>query len=450
MELKEFIVAVDLGTSKIRGIVASKDISGSIIVHASEKEDSNGCIKRGLIQNVDEAASKVKHLISKLEKIAKTKIGKIYIGVGGQSLISINDRIEHQLNDDAQITEEIFDAVKQGCLKKTYPGKEILEVIPSNYIVDGKKIVQPIGVYGSELTIDYTIILGKIAMMKNLKRMIEKLDVEIAGFLLSPLSAEFALSESEKMLGCAFVNMGAGTTTLTIFKDCILKYLVVIPLGGNTVTKDITSLQLLEKDAEQLKIRYGNAFIDSGSNEDIVLKLQNSEGFDSPEVSKSKLSQVCSLRYEEIIENVINQIKLSGLDKQIPSGIIISGGASNISGVVSLWKKKTDLDVKVGSFQRMVTSRSQVDLTKDSSFTTILGLCCMTNNINCYKPEPEPEIAPVSTNDALEKENTTSKDNDESIKKTQGKKSGFSFISKFVGDIFKDDGDEAEFNESNQ
>ncbi|MEG1585965.1 MAG: cell division protein FtsA, partial [Bacteroidales bacterium] len=259
MELTEFIAAVDLGTSKIVGIVGSKNTDGSLFIHAIEKEDSDACIKRGCIQNVDETASKVKRLITKLENRARCKIGKIYVGLGGQSLQSIDHKVTRQLNEETPITDQIIASLKEVSMQMPVGNKEILEIVPSEYLVDGKRVGQPVGVYGSEIEATHKIIIGRPVLRKNLNRMLEKIHLPLAGYILSPLAGASVLSEPEKSLGCVLVDFGAATTTVSIYKDGLLRHLAVIPLGGNTITKDIASLQLLENEAEKVKTYFGNA-----------------------------------------------------------------------------------------------------------------------------------------------------------------------------------------------
>ena len=279
--------------------------------------------------------------------------------------------------------------------------------------------------------------------MRNIKRVAENLDVEIAGFLLSPLANSYVLSEPDKSLGCVLVNMGSGTTTVSIYKDSVLRHLAVIPLGGNSVTKDIISLQLMEKDAEQLKIIYGNVNTDNQEDGDKILKLKNSDGFDTSEIRKDKLNHVCFCRNEEIIENIINQVKISGYEKQLPAGYILTGGASNMNGLISLFKKKTDSEVKIGTFQKIVTYKNNPDICKDASLSTLLGLIYM-GEVNCYKPEPVQPVIQETIVETVEPVIETANDLD------KDKKGKFKKLSSLFNVIFKEDEEEQEFSERSE
>lgn len=403
MELTEFIAAVDLGTSKIVGIVGSKRPDGSLLIHAIEKETSDSCIKRGCIQNVDETATKLKRLVTKLENRARCKIGKIYVGLGGQSLQSIDHRVTRQLNEDTPITDQIISSLKEVSMQMPVGNKEILEIVPSEYLVDGKRVGQPVGVYGTEIEATHKIIIGRPVLRKNLNRVLEKIHLPLAGYLLSPLAGACVLSEPEKSLGCVLVDFGAATTTVSIYKDGLLRHLAVIPLGGNTITKDIASLQLLENEAEKVKTYFGNAAPEMDESENKIIKHAANMSIDSPEIQMRTLHQVVLCRSEEIIENISNQLKIAGYDsKQLSVGFILTGGASNMKGLTSLLRKKTDMEVKFGAFQKPLASAQFAEIGKDVSYSVLLGLL-QRGDVNCSKeeepvvvaPEPEPEPEPA-------------------------------------------------------
>ena len=179
-------------------------------------------------------------IISRLENKTKSKIEKIYIGIGGQSIYSIEHKVNQQLMEETPITSQIIESLKEISMSNAYQNKEILDIIPSEYVIDGKKFTQPVGVYGSEIEVTHKVIVGRPSLKKNIMRMMEKLDVSLAGFILSPIAASTVMTEADKNLGAVLVDFGAGTTTLSIYKDGFLRYVSVIPIGGNTVTKDIS------------------------------------------------------------------------------------------------------------------------------------------------------------------------------------------------------------------
>ncbi len=401
IELTDFIAAIDLGTSKIAGIIGKKNPDGSLHIYAIDHEPSDSCIKRGCIQNVDSATQKVKQLITKLENQARCKIGKIYVGIGGQSIYSIDNKVIKILSEESQITNEHINELKAKSMDINVGNKEIIDVIPFEYIVDGQKTPEPVGVYGSEIEASHKVIIGRPIIKKNILRMIEKIDVEIAGFYISPLVVSHVLTEAEQNLGCILVDFGASTTSVSVYKDKLLRHLCVLPLGGDSITKDIASLQLLEKEAETVKVKFGSANPDIDESADTqVIKPTSTSVTDIPEIQLRTLHQIVLCRSEEIIENILNQIKLSGLDfSQLRSGFILTGGASNMKGLPELIKKKTDLDVKFGVFQEKITYPKNDNIARELDCSVLLGLL-ENGNINCHKeviapPEVEEKVVEV-------------------------------------------------------
>ncbi len=386
IELTDFIAAIDLGTSKIAGVIGKKNPDGSLHIYAIEHEPSDSCIKRGCIQNVDSATQKVKQLISKLENQARCKIGKLYVGIGGQSIYSIDNKVSKILSEESQITGDLIEELKAKSMGMNVGNKEIIDVIPFEYIIDGQKTTEPVGVYGSEIEASHKVIIGRPIIKKNILRMIEKIDVEIAGFYISPLASSQVLTEAEQNLGCILVDFGASTTSVSVYKDNLLRHLCVLPLGGDAITKDIASLQLLENEAEKVKIKFGSANPDIDENiETQIIKPTSNSVSDIPEIQLRTLHQIVLCRSEEIIENILNQIKLSGLDfSQLRSGFILTGGASALKGLPELIKRKSDLDIKFGVFQKKITFSKNNNISKELGFSVLLGLLA-NGTVNCHK-----------------------------------------------------------------
>ena len=423
MELTEFIAAVDLGTSKIVGIVGTKSADGSLEIHAVEKEDADACMKRGYIQNVDAAAVKVKRIIEKLEHTAKCHIGKLYVGISGQSIQSIDHKVSEVFSSEMQISDEIIEALKEKSKNHPISGsKEILDIVPSEYLVDGQKSQQPVGTYGSEIKATHKIIVGRPIIKKNIDRMLDKIQMPLAGYILSPLAAAATLSEPEKNLGCILVDFGAATTTVSIYKENMLRHLSVIPLGGDTITKDITSLQLVDREAEKVKIAFGNAAPEIEENEVGVIKQVANSQIDTPEIQLQTLHQVVLCRSEEILENVINQIKLAEFEsKNLGVGFVLTGGAANLKGLTALLRKKSEMEVKLGVFQKRIKYVANPDIRNEMSYAVLLGLLQL-GVINCSKPKEVDTTEESVVNEPEPVVENTSSAVDSNSNKTTGKK----------------------------
>ena len=144
MEISNYIAAIDLGSSKIVGIIGTKSEDNILSVHAVDREPADACIKRGCIENVEDAALKIKNVISRLETRTKSKIDKLYIGIGGQSIHSLDHNVNHQLNEETPITSQIIESLKEISMNNSFGNKDVLDVLPSEYLIDGKKVIQPL------------------------------------------------------------------------------------------------------------------------------------------------------------------------------------------------------------------------------------------------------------------------------------------------------------------
>jgi cell division protein FtsA len=323
----EYIAALDLGTSKMIAMAATKNREGALSILGSEKVDSETCIRRGCIYNIEKTGEKVSSVVRKLSYKLNPGIQKIYVGIGGQSLRTEYHAVRKEINGGV-INDEILTSLEEECRKYEPELAEILAVISPEYYLDGRLEMDPKGVSCDVIEAKFQLILGRPSLKSCLEKSIEeKARFEIAGFFVSPLAtAEAVLDSREKRLGCALVEFGAGITYLSIYKDGLLRYLIAIPLGGNVITKDLCELGILEPEAEKLKIEQGDAWIDSGEEE-----LRDT---------------IVEARANEIVANVIEQIRLSGYENLLGEGIILTGGGSLLKNIDKLLAQKTGKQVR--------------------------------------------------------------------------------------------------------
>ena len=325
MGQKEYIVALDLGTSKMLAMAATKK-DGSLLILGTQKTASENCIRRGCIYNIEETSKKITSLVNDLNSSLTPKIKQVYVGIGGQSLRTKDHTVWKEFNSKTTITDEIVDSLYEECNKYVPEFAEILEIASAEFYLDGRLEANPKGLECDNIEAKFLLILGNPSLKRAVKTSMEKVNVKIAGFFVSPLAtAEAVLSSREKKLGCALVEFGAGITYLSFYKDGLLKYMIAIPLGGNVITKDICDMKLEENEAEELKIKEGNALID-------------------PE--KSELNTIVEARIIEIIANIQHQIKESNYDSALSEGIIITGGGSLLKNVDRLLSQKTGKQVR--------------------------------------------------------------------------------------------------------
>ena len=384
----DFIVAIELGSSKITGIAGRKESDGSIHVLAYAKEESSSFIRKGVIYNIDKTAQSLTSIINKLESALDNEISKVYVGIGGQSIRTVKNIVARHLATEEIITDELVESIKDENRQIPLIDMDILDEVPQEYKIGINLQVDPVGVLGSNIEGRFLNIVARSSIKKNLQRCFELARIEGAVYYISPLAAaNVILTDTEKRTGCALVDFGADTTTVAVYKNNILRYLSVLPLGGNNITRDICALQLEEEEAEKLKVKYGNAIFETNDDEGPKTYLLENE---KRSIERKVLNEIIEARVEEIIANVWNQIELSGYQGDLMAGIIISGGGSNLKNLDEAIKNRTKINnVKIARFVRTgIRSNGPDLLIKDGTQNTIIGLlnagkenCCLLEKV---------------------------------------------------------------------
>ena len=261
MAATDFIVAIELGSTEITGIAGKKNADWSIQILAYASERSSDCIKKGAIYNLDKTTQSLTSVIRRLEEKLQASIKKVYVGIGGQSVRSLYNTETKQLGEDTKISQALIDSMMQDNREFPLIDQEILAVEPQEYKVGNNLLTEPVGIPADRIEGHFLNIIARHSLKGNIKQCFKQAGYEIADYFISPLmTANTVLTNSEKRSGCALVDFGADTTTVSVYKSNILRHLAVIPLGGSNITKDITSQQIEEEDAEQLKLRFASAF----------------------------------------------------------------------------------------------------------------------------------------------------------------------------------------------
>ena len=381
---KEFIVAIELGSSKITGIAGKKNLDGSISILAVVQEDSTSCIRKGVVYNIDKTVMCLTNIIKKLETTLKSKISQVYVGVGGQSIRSMKNVIVKEMETETVVTHEMVNELMDNNRNMSYPEQEILDAATQEYKVDQQYQLDPVGIQCSRLEGNFLNILWRKSFYRNLNQCFDQAGIAIAEMYLAPLAmADSVLTETEKRAGCVLVDLGADTTTVSVYYKNILRHLAVIPLGSNNITKDIATLQMEETDAERMKLKYGSAYTD---NSDIDNSLSLSIDQDRSIMSRDFIN-IVEGRLQEIIENVWFQVPNEYIDKLL-GGIIITGGGSNMRNIESAFRNHTHIDkIRVARFITTTVHASQMEITAHNGMmNTVLGLL-EKGDMNCAGDE---------------------------------------------------------------
>ncbi|MEO6190100.1 MAG: cell division protein FtsA [Saprospiraceae bacterium] len=372
----EIIAALDIGTTKVCVVVGRKVLHNKIEVLGFGKVSSEGVI-RGVVSNIDKTVMAIVDAVDLAEKMSHTEIHKVYVGIAGQHIKSIQHQgLLLRNNAKEEVSKEDVKKLIEDMHKIALPpGDQILHVIPQEFTVDQEEgIIDPIGMSGARLQSNFHIITGNTSAAQNIQRCIEKAGLFFEGMTLEPLaSAESVLSKDEKEAGVVMVDIGGGTTDVTIYNEGIIRYTSVIPLGSNMITKDVkagcsTTLEY----AEKLKVRFGSALADEIVDNRIIT-IPGLMGREPKEISEKNLARIIQARVEEIFEYVMWDIHRSGFENQLAAGIVLTGGGSLLKNIDMLAEYRTGLASRIG-IPTMHLSSHYHDEIKNPMFATSIGL----------------------------------------------------------------------------
>lgn len=381
---KDFIVAIELGSFKISGI-AGKKKDGTMQILAYAEEKTSGCVRRGVVYNIEKTYQSVNNIITKLESVLKTKITRAYVGLGGQSVRSYKCVIKRNLLTQSYITNDVIDAIRQESCEIPFSDYEMLENYPQEFVVDSSIIADPVGVMGTNIEGEFLDVIAKHNLRANIETVFANTNVDVVEELISPLQlANNVLTDAEKRSGCALIDLGAETTTLVVYKNNIVRYLVTIPLGSNNINKDLFTLPIDEAEAEDVKLKYGDASRESDA-------LEESENLsytttDGRQIDVATIKNVIEARISEIVANISNQIINSDYSGKLLAGIVITGGGSNMKNIVKAFVKATMIDkVRVANKvnQMVVKTSNASSIALDSAQTTSIVSLLLAGTVPC-------------------------------------------------------------------
>ena len=376
---KDFIVAIELGSSKMTGIAGRKNPDGSITVLAVASEDSTSYIRKGVVYNIDKTAQGLSNIISKLKNTLQSDITQVYVGIGGQSIRSVKNVIIKDLPLDAIVSQDMVNELMDTNRNMTYPDYEIQDAITEEYKVDSQYQNDPVGIQAIRLEGNFLNILWRRSFYRSLNKSFDNAGIAIAETYLAPVvMGEYVLTEAEKRAGCVLVDLGAETTTVSVYYRDKLRNIAVIPLGNNNITKDLESLQMDEVEAEAMKLKYGSAYTEiQDIDPNMVWSIDGSRS-----VSSRKFIEVVEARMLEIIENVRNLIPSEYMDKLL-GGIVLTGGGSNMRNIDKAFRKAINIEkVRIAKSVNINVKDSKPALANNGTMNTILSLLAKVD-MNC-------------------------------------------------------------------
>ena len=379
MEAQEIAVGLDIGTTKIVAMVGRRNEYGKVEVLGLGKAKSLG-VQRGVVSNIVQTIESIQHAITEAEATSGVNINEVVVGIAGQHIRSLqhSDYITRDNPDEVIGDKDIKDLIDNVHKLVMLPGEEIIHVLPQEYKVDGQaEIKEPRGMYGGRLEANFHIVVGQVSAIRNIGRCVKNSELEVGGITLEPLaSADAVLSDEEKEAGVVLVDIGGGTTDVAIFKDGNIRHTAVIPFGGNVITEDIKEgCSIIEKQAEQLKIKFGSAWPGENKDNEIV-SIPGLRGREPKEISLKNLSRIIHARVVEIVEQVHLEIKNYGYEdrkKKLIAGIVLTGGGAQLKHIKQLVEYVTGMDTRIGYPNEHLAKESGEDLSSPL-FATAVGL----------------------------------------------------------------------------
>lgn len=348
MAKRNTIVSIDVGTTKICTAIAEIGDGMGMRIVGLGLTHSNG-LHKGIVVNIDDAKEAIHDSVRKAEQSCGYRVESAYVGVTGRQVSSVNNQgVVSITRNDRLVRPDDLKRVLQNAHSVDVPGdRKLLHVIPRSYAVDGQVGVKnPVGMHGYRLDVEMHVITTAVASIQNLAKCIRGLGIDIDDLVLEPLaSGEAVLTEQERQAGVMIADIGGGATDIAIFKDGSIWHTSILPVAGYQLTRDVAiGLGLPFDVAEQMKKKYGSVIPVKEDQHDVTTKTpQNGHG-----VSHQDLNDIIKARVEEIIRLIMLELPRSEYQTTVPSGLVLTGGSSNLPGIDILARQIMPIPVRIG------------------------------------------------------------------------------------------------------
>lgn len=374
-EDKNLIVGLDIGTSKIVAIVAELQPEGSLKVIGLGQHVSRG-LKKGVVINIDSTMQAIQRAIEEAELMADCKINNVFTGIAGSHIKSINSHGMVKIKD-IEVSQMDIDRVVETARAIALPSdQQILHILTQEFVIDGQEDVrEPLGMSGMKLEVKVHIVTGAVAAAQNIVKCIKRCGLEVSDLILQPLASSMAvLTEDEKELGVCLIDIGGGTTDIAVFKQGSIRHTAVIPIAGDQMTNDVAvAFRTPTQSAEDIKIKHGCALRQLADAREMV-EVVGVDGREPRQLSVQTLAEVIEPRVVELYEFVLKELRRSGMEEMIASGIVITGGSAMMRGMVELGEEIFHMPVRLG-LPRYVGGLSEV--VSNPRYATGVGLVLM-------------------------------------------------------------------------
>jgi len=369
---KNLIVGLDIGTSKIVAIVAETTPEGALNVIGLGTQPSRG-LKKGVVVNIEATMGSIQRVLEEAELMADCKIREVYTGIAGSHIRGFNSHGMVAIKEK-EVTQADIDRVIETAKAIAIPNdQQILHVLPQEFIIDGQDDVkEPLGMSGVRLEVKVHIVTGAVSAAENITKCVRRCGLEVRDLILQPLASSLAvLSDDEKELGVCLIDIGGGTTDIAVFTNGSIRHTAVIPIAGDQVTNDIAmALRTPTKEAEDLKRSFGCALKQLASERDII-EVPGVGERGPRQLSRQTLAEVIEPRIEELFALVQANLRQSGFEELISSGIVLTGGSSVMKGMGELGEEIFHMPVRIGAPAYM---GGLSDVVRNPRYSTAMGL----------------------------------------------------------------------------
>ncbi|HEX4781469.1 MAG TPA: cell division protein FtsA [Usitatibacter sp.] len=371
-DTRQLLVALDIGTSKIVTLVAEITPEDTLNLIGMGSHPSRG-LKKGVVVNIDSTVNAIQRSLEEAELMADAKIKEVLTGIAGSHIKSFNSHGMVAIKDK-EVQQYDIDRVIETARAVNIPmEQQVLHILEQEFIIDGQGGVrQPLGMSGMRLEVKVHIVTGAVSAAQNIMKCVRRCGLEVRDLMLQPLaSADAVLLDDERDLGVCLVDIGGGTTDLAVFTEGAIKHTSVIPIAGDQITNDIAmALRTPTKDAEELKISHGVALRQLASTADMI-EVPGVGERGPRELSRQTLAEVIEPRVEELYSLIQRELRSSGLEELLSSGIVITGGSAQMRGMVELGEEVFHMPVRVGVPQY---KGALAEVVRNPRYSTGMGL----------------------------------------------------------------------------
>ncbi len=378
LQNKKIAIGLDIGTTKVCALVLEEleDSSYNILSCASTE---NIGVNRGVIVNIEKTVNAIKKVITEAEQQSGKKITEVVAGLAGDHIESLSEVSTITIsNENKIVTQADVDRVIDELRKsKISADRKIIHIVPYEFILDGQDgIINPVGMYGVRLQANVHIVSGLHTAVQNIGRCVEKdTHLKLRDIILEPIASSTALlAEDEEEVGVCLIDIGGGTTDITIFKDNVLRFTTIIGIGGNKVTDDVKSaFNTTAVEAERIKCESGHTFMPSIMRKDEHVLIPGVGGTAPKEITKTELCEIIQPRMEELFEMCNEEIIKSGFSGKLGAGVVITGGSSLLKGTDELASQIFQMPVRI-AYPSGEKYKGLSDIIESPKYSTAVGL----------------------------------------------------------------------------